>query len=104
MDSNSILQLHFSCAYPALGTEMTNKYLNNFLESIDYPERVDLSLNLDYRRKKFYLQGKWNIEEMQAISALILKWPFYTSLERVKYLIIFWLKSIFFLMIPFKNS
>lgn len=79
--------------YPA-GTEMTNRYINDFLESIGYPERVDLSRNLDYRRKKYYLQEKFDAREIWAVSGLILRWPFYTRVEKAKYLARFLVKSV----------
>ncbi len=82
------------------GIEMTNRYLNEFLQCIGYRERVDLSRNLSYRRTKYYLQGKWNPHEMFAISDLILRWPFYNSLERVNYLARFLIKSMGFLVRP----
>ncbi|MEO0970672.1 MAG: hypothetical protein AAFX80_20695, partial [Cyanobacteria bacterium J06639_18] len=34
-----------------LGVEMTNQYINEFLENINYPHRVDLSRNLQLRRE-----------------------------------------------------
>lgn len=77
------------------GIKITNQWLNNFLGRINYPERVSLYQNLDYRRSQYYLQGTWDFEEMEAISGLILKWPFYTPTERLNYLIKFWLKAIF---------
>jgi glycosyltransferase involved in cell wall biosynthesis len=78
------------------GIEMTNQYLNEFLEKIEYPKRIDLSCNLQYRRSKYYLQGRWDTTEMLEISSLILSWSFYSWLERTYYLIRFWLKGIIF--------
>ncbi len=82
------------------GIEMTNQYLNEFLERIGYPERVDLSRNLQYRRSQYYLRGKWDANEVRAISGLILGWPFYTWQERPKYLARFLMKSGAFLVRP----
>lgn len=78
--------------------EMTNQYLNEFLEQIAYPERIDLSRNLQYRRTRFYQKGQWNISEVMAISGLILTWCFFTWQERLYYLLRFWLKSGSFLV------
>jgi glycosyltransferase involved in cell wall biosynthesis len=86
------------------GVEMTNQYINDFLERIGYPERVDLSHNLDYRRARYYLQEKWDIKEIQAISGSILRWPFYTPLERVAYLVRFLIKSAGFLIRPISGT
>ncbi|MGH2414796.1 MAG: hypothetical protein ACRDEA_14125, partial [Microcystaceae cyanobacterium] len=71
----------------------SNRSLNDFLESIGYPERVELSRHLDYRRTLYFSQGKWDLQEVQAISSLILGFPFYTPLERVKFLARFLIKS-----------
>ncbi len=73
-------------------SENVTQWLNYFLECIGHANRVDLSLNLDYRRKRYFFRGKWDAQEVQVISGLILNWPFYTSWERVKYLIRFLLK------------
>jgi glycosyltransferase involved in cell wall biosynthesis len=75
------------------GVEMTNQYINDFLERIGYPERVNLSRNLDYQRTRFYLREKWDLKDVKSISGLILSWPFYTPWERVKYLARFLIKS-----------
>lgn len=80
------------------GIEMTNQYLNDFLESIQYPAQVDLSNNLSYRRTRYYLKKKWNFIEAIAISKLILRWYFYTWYERGNYLVRFWVKSLGFLI------
>jgi glycosyltransferase involved in cell wall biosynthesis len=82
------------------GVDITSQWLNQFLERIDYPERVDLSRNLDHRRAQFYLQGKWDFYEVRAISEMIATWHFYTWTEKLKYLIRFWLKSTIFLIHP----
>lgn len=82
------------------GIEQTNRYINEFLERINYPTRVDLSRNLQYRRTKYYQQGKWQSQEVLAISWLILGWTFYTWQERVYYLARFWFKSGKFLLRP----
>jgi glycosyltransferase involved in cell wall biosynthesis len=82
------------------GIEMTNQYINDFLQRIGYPERVELSRNLQYRRTKYYRQGKWNSGEVWAISRLILDWPYYSKQERVKYLARFLFKSGKFLARP----
>jgi glycosyltransferase involved in cell wall biosynthesis len=79
------------------GVEMTNRYLNNFLESINYPDRVNLARNLQYRQSRYYLQKKLDISESLEISKLILEWPFYSWKDRVKYLSRFWAKSVSFL-------
>ncbi|UKO99615.1 glycosyltransferase family 2 protein [Nostoc sp. UHCC 0870] len=83
-----------------VGIEMTNQYINDFLVRIGYPERVDLSRNLQYRRTKYYQQSKWDINEVWAISRLILGWPFYTAQERIYYLARFLFKSAKFLARP----
>lgn len=76
------------------GVEMTNQYLNEFLERIHYPARVNLRHNLSYRRSRYYLQKQWNWSEAIAISKLILEWHFYTSWqERITYLVRFWVKN-----------
>lgn len=80
--------------------EMTNQSLNNFLERLGYPERIDLSRNLDYRRTQHYWRGKWDTKEVLAISGLILNWSFYTWQERVYYLARFLLKSAGFIARP----
>lgn len=82
------------------GVEITNQWLNQFLERIGRPERVDLSRNLDHRRAKYYLKGKWDWAEIQDISQLILNWHFYTCQEKMNYLIRFWVKSVGFLIRP----
>ncbi len=82
------------------GIEMTNQYINDFLERIGYPKRVDLSRNLQYRRTKYYRRGKWDITEVLAISRLILGWRFYSLSERVYYLARFLMKSGQFLIRP----
>lgn len=74
--------------------ESSNRSLNEFLERICYPDRVSLSRHLDYRRTKYFAQQKFNIQEVKAISDLILDWPFFTSGERVKFLARFLIKSI----------
>ena len=74
-----------------LGIEMTNEYINEFLERINYPHRVDLSRNLQLRRTKYYERGIWNIRESWAISHLIIGWRFYSLHEN--YLMRFWVKN-----------
>lgn len=76
------------------GVEITTQWLNQFLERIGRSERVDLSRNLDHRRAKYYLQGKWDWIEMQKISQLILNWHFYNWQEKINYLLRFWVKSV----------
>lgn len=80
------------------GIEMTNQYINEFLERIGYPCTVDLSRNLQYRRTNYYSCGKWNINEVLAISGLIWEWRFYSWRERFYYLGRFWMKSVQFLV------
>lgn len=75
------------------GVEMTNQYLNEFLERIQYPARVNLLNNLSYRRSRYYLQRQRDWSEVIAISKLILEWHFYTWQERAKYLVRFWIRS-----------
>lgn len=82
-----------------LGIEMTNQYINEYLQRIGYPRRVDLSKNLQYRRTVYYRNGKWNAREMLAISRLILGWRFYTTQERVYYLARFLMKNVRFLLV-----
>ncbi|KAM3096679.1 glycosyltransferase family 2 protein [Phormidesmis sp. 146-35] len=82
------------------GVEMTNQWLNQFLERIGHPNRVNLSKHLDHRRAKYYLQGKWNLSEMREISQLILTWHFYSWHEKLNYLMRFWVKSTGFLIYP----
>ncbi len=77
-----------------LGIEMTNKYINEFLERINYPVRVDLSRNLQLRRERYYQKRVWNIRESWAISNLILGWSFYSWYEKIYYLIRFWTKNV----------
>jgi glycosyltransferase involved in cell wall biosynthesis len=83
-----------------MGIEMTNQYINKFLESIDYPQRVDLSRNLQYRRVRYYSQRVFNLREAWGISRLILGWQFYTWSERVYYLARFLMKNAKFLLRP----
>jgi glycosyltransferase involved in cell wall biosynthesis len=85
------------------GIEMTNQYINDFLESINYPRRVSLYRNLQYRRTKYYSCGKWNAREALVISRLILGWRFYTFSERIYYLSRFLMKSAAFLIRPSTN-
>ncbi|OKH11927.1 glycosyl transferase [Fischerella major NIES-592] len=80
--------------------ETTNQGVNAFLERINYPARVDLMRNLDYRRSLYYWRGKWSTQEMLAISGIIIRYPFYTPTERVYFLFRFLLKSMGFLMRP----
>jgi hypothetical protein len=68
-------------------SENVTQWLNYFLECIGHPERVDLSRNLDYRRKRYFFRGKWDAQEVEAISGLILGWRFYTPWERLKFLV-----------------
>ncbi|MBF2004720.1 MAG: glycosyltransferase family 2 protein [Chlorogloeopsis fritschii C42_A2020_084] len=82
------------------GIEMTNRYINEFLEQIGHPYRVNLSRNLQYRRTNYYRRGKWNTKEVIAISNLILGWRFYSLWERIYYLMRFWMKSIRLLAHP----
>jgi glycosyltransferase involved in cell wall biosynthesis len=79
-----------------LGIEMTNQYINEFLEIIGHQYRVDLSRNLQYRRTHYYLNGTWNAQEASAISNLIINWRFYNLREKVYYFFRFWLKNIQF--------
>lgn len=74
-------------------SENVTQWLNYYLDCIGHTDRVDLSRNLDYRRKRYFFQRKWNSQEVREISRLIFSWPFYTSLERIKYLVRFLLKS-----------
>ena len=80
--------------------QMTNQSLNDFLERIGYQDRVDLSRNLDYQRTLYYWRGEWDTHQVQTISSLILGWPFYTPLEKAKYLARFLIKSAGFLTRP----
>ncbi|MFQ4145146.1 glycosyltransferase family 2 protein [Chlorogloeopsis sp. ULAP02] len=82
------------------GIEMTNRYVNEFLEQIGHPYRVNLSRNLQYRRTNFYRRSKWDTKEVLAISNLILGWRFYRLWEKVYYLLRFWMKSIKLLTHP----
>ncbi|HIK05672.1 MAG TPA: glycosyltransferase [Trichormus sp. M33_DOE_039] len=86
------------------GIEQTNRYINEFLERINYPARVDLSRNLQYRRTQYYQQGQWNSREAWDISRLILGWCFYSWQERVYYLARFLFKSGKFLARPAVNT
>ncbi|MCP6761576.1 MAG: glycosyltransferase [Fischerella sp. CENA71] len=78
--------------------ETTNQGVNAFLERINYPARVNLMRNLDYRRTIYYWRGKWNASEMLAIISIILRYPFYNLQERVYFLFRFIIKSISFLV------
>jgi glycosyltransferase involved in cell wall biosynthesis len=86
-----------------LGIEMTNLYINEFLESIGYPQRVNLSSNLQYRRVRYYCGGVFNFQEACSISRLILGWQFYTWSERVYYLARFWIKNAKIILRPLVN-
>jgi glycosyltransferase involved in cell wall biosynthesis len=79
-------------------TKMTNQYINQFLEQINYPKQVDLSRNLQYRRAYFYLNKQWDVHEVLAISRSTLNWYFYTWYERIYYLTRFLIKSSVFLI------
>jgi hypothetical protein len=79
------------------GVKVTSQWLNQFLERIDYPKRVDLSRNLDYRRASYYFQERFNGREMLSITKLILDWHFYTWSEKIYYTARFWLRSASFL-------
>jgi len=79
------------------GVDVTSQWLNQFLERIDYPQRVDLSRNLDYRRANYYFREQFNNREILSISRLILGWHFYTWSEKIYYIVRFWLKSASFL-------
>lgn len=76
-----------------LGVEMTNQYINEFLEHINYPTRVDLSLNLQLRREQYYAKKIWNLPESWSISRLILGWSFHNCYEKIYYLMRFWGKN-----------
>ncbi|NMG06416.1 glycosyltransferase [Brasilonema sp. UFV-L1] len=76
------------------GIEMTNQCINEYLESINHPYRVDLSRNLQYQRTNYYTRGKWNIKDALAISNLILRWRFYNQQEQIYYFTRFWMKNI----------
>ncbi len=76
------------------GTELTNKYINSFLERIHYPRRVDLSRNLQYRRTRYYRLAKWDFLEARAIALLIISWKFYSKKEKVYFLGRFFLKNL----------
>jgi glycosyltransferase involved in cell wall biosynthesis len=86
-----------------LGIEMTNQYINEFLESIGYSQRVNLSHNLQYRRVRYYSRGVFNFREAWEISLLILGWQFYTRSERVYYLTRFLMKNAKFILRPSAN-
>lgn len=75
------------------GIEMTNKYINEFLERIGHHYRVDLSRNLQYRRTNYYRSGRWDFKEAWAISNLILGWRFYNIQERIFFCARFWMKN-----------
>jgi glycosyltransferase involved in cell wall biosynthesis len=95
--ANNHAGVDMTCAREAkmlAGTELTNQYINSFLERIDYPKRVDLSRNLQYRRIKYYRCGKWNAEEARAIAGLIITWKYYSSKEKVYFLGRFILKNL----------
>jgi glycosyltransferase involved in cell wall biosynthesis len=79
------------------GVDITCQWLNQFLERIDYPKRVDLSRNLDHLRANYYFQERFNGKEMISITRLILGWHFYTWSEKIYYVVRFWLKSASFL-------
>jgi glycosyltransferase involved in cell wall biosynthesis len=82
------------------GTEITNEYINEFLEDIGYPDRVDLSRNLQYQRAKYYARAQWDTQKVWAISRLILGWTFYNPKEKAYYLARFLAKSVGFLLRP----
>ncbi|BAZ41161.1 glycosyltransferase [Calothrix sp. NIES-4101] len=87
------------CEESALsGIEMTNEYINQFLEKINYPRRVDISRNLQYQRNKYYLKGVWNFQQAWKISRLILGWEFYTWSERLYYFARFVMKNTQFIL------
>jgi glycosyltransferase involved in cell wall biosynthesis len=78
------------------GVAMTNKWINNFLTRINYPGRVDLSQNLDYRRSQYYLRGVWNFREVLSLSGLIVNYPFYNFRDRLRFLLRLWVKNLSF--------
>jgi glycosyltransferase involved in cell wall biosynthesis len=86
------------------GIEMTNEYINQFLEKINYPQRVDISRNLQYQRSQYYLQDVWNFQQAKKISSLILGWEFYTWSEKLYYFARFAMKNVKFLLRSRDNS
>jgi glycosyltransferase involved in cell wall biosynthesis len=73
--------------------EMTNEYINAFLERIGRPERVNLQDNLSYRRRAYYLHRRFNPVEAIGICGLILRTPLYKGSVRYVFLVRFLMKS-----------
>jgi hypothetical protein len=82
------------------GIEMTNSYLNDFLQCIGSSHHVTLAQNLQYRRDQFYSRGRWDIAEVAAIIRLILCWPLYSSRMKTIYVTRFIAKSVIILAKP----
>lgn len=68
------------------GVEMTNRYLNDLVQRFNRGDRIDLNLNLYYRRDRFYAGENLGMNEFIDVCRLIVHWPLYTAMERAKFL------------------
>lgn len=75
------------------GIEMTNEYINQFLEKINYPRRVSLANNLQYQRNKYYYEGVFSWLKTWQIIQIIWQWPLYSMSEKLYFTMRFLLKS-----------
>lgn len=76
------------------GIEMTNEYINQFLEKNNYPQRVDLAHNLQYQRTKYYHHQTFSLAQTWQILLLIGRWPLYSPPEKMYFMARFLLKSL----------
>lgn len=87
------------------GIEMTNGYINQFLEKINDPRRVSLGNNLQYQRTKYYYEGVFSWFKTWEIVQIIWRWPLYSPSEKLFFSLRFLLKSSKMLkLFPQKNS
>jgi glycosyltransferase involved in cell wall biosynthesis len=80
------------------GVQVTNIWINQFLEKIDSAQRVNLLDNLNYRRNQYYYQEQFSWVEFQEISIQILRWRFYDSRKKIEFLLRFWFKNLKFIL------
>lgn len=76
------------------GIEMTNAYINEFLEKINHQQRVNLANNLQYQRTKYYFNGVFDRGQAWHILKLIANWPLYSWKEKLVFMARFSLKNI----------
>lgn len=87
------------------GIEMTNGYINQFLEKINDPRRVSLGNNLQYQRTKYYYEGVFSWFKTWEIVQIIWRWHLYSPSEKLFFSLRFLLKSSTMLkLFPQKSS